>query len=148
MDGLGPVIKHQKFLLVIWTSAKMQIYKMKQHITAEKCWDGASFLSYQLNCGEEKWIVPCCSVWGKSSKGRNKPENHHVFKFGSSNTLPQKNNFKRLARKLMVWGSCMERRKPSLSLAKANLSNFLFFPKVPWKEDWEHSELQWPVTFT
>lgn len=28
-------------------------------------------------------------------KGRNKPENHHVFKFGSSDTPPQ-NNFKKI----------------------------------------------------
>lgn len=62
-------------------------------------------------------------------KGRNKPENHHVFKFGSSNTLPQKNNFKRLACELMVLRSCMERSKLSLSLAKTNLSNFCFSQK-------------------
>lgn len=34
--------------------------------------------------------------------GGNKPENHNVFKFGSSDTPPQKNNLKRLACKLMV----------------------------------------------
>lgn len=32
--------------------------------------------------------------------GRNKPENHSVFTFGSSDTLPQKNNFRRSACKL------------------------------------------------
>lgn len=62
-EFVRPIIKHQKYLLVISISLKMQINKSSsKHVIADKFREGENLLLHQLKHGREQWIVPCLSV--------------------------------------------------------------------------------------